>query len=110
VRWLETRDQLHNLLHTMGFGHHFLYSSSGPSVGQWLMAHKAGGRLIAGAVRVDDKGDSLGRLHAGEVIELSVKRTQDLLPMLEKLRSALESGQLQAVPVGQLMHDAGAKV
>ena len=26
VHWLETRDQLHHLLHSMGFGHHFLYS------------------------------------------------------------------------------------
>jgi hypothetical protein len=110
VRWLETRDQLHQLLHAMGFSRHFLYSSSGPSVGQWWMAHRAGGRLIAGAVRVDDTGDSLGRLHAGEVIELTVKRTADVLPMLEKLRVALAAGHLNAVPVGQLMHDAGASV
>jgi hypothetical protein len=74
------------------------------------MAHRAGGRLIAGAVRVDDIGDSLGRLHAGEVIELTVRRTQDVLPLLEKLRSALATGQLNAVPVGQLLHDAGASV
>ena len=110
VHWLGTRDQLHDLLHSMGFSHHFLYSSSGPSVGQWWLAHRAGGRLIAGAVHVDDIGDSLGRLHAGEVIELTVKRAQDLLPLLEKLRSALAAGQLSAVPVGQLMHDAGATV
>jgi UDP-glucose 4-epimerase len=110
VRWLETREQLHQLLHAMGFSRHFLYSSSGPSVGQWWMAHRAGGRLIAGAVRVDDIGDSLGRLHAGEVIELTVRRTQDVLPLLEKLRSALATGQLNAVPVGQLLHDAGASV
>jgi nucleoside-diphosphate-sugar epimerase/UDP-N-acetylglucosamine:LPS N-acetylglucosamine transferase len=110
VRWLETREQLQHLLHSMGFSRHFLYSSSGPSVGQWWMAHRAGGRLIAGAVRVDDTGDALGRLHAGEVIELTVNRTSDVLPMLEKLRSALEAGRLTAVPVGQLMHDAGATV
>jgi hypothetical protein len=44
------------------------------------------------------------------VIELTVKRTSDVLPMLEKLRSALAAGSLNAVPVGQLMHDAGASV
>ena len=36
-----------------GLGHHFLYASSGPSIGQWFLAHRAGGRLIAGAVRVE---------------------------------------------------------
>ena len=55
VRWLQTRAQLHRLLSTMGFGHHFLYASSGPSVGQWWLAHGAGGRLIAGAVELDDQ-------------------------------------------------------
>ena len=44
------------------------------------------------------------------MIELSVKRTADVLPMLEKLRVALAAGRLSAVPVGQLMHDAGASV
>jgi UDP-glucose 4-epimerase len=110
VRWLGTRDQLHDLLHSMGFSRHFLYSSSGPSVGQWWLAHRAGGRLIAGAVHAEDTGDSLGRLHAGEVVELTIKRTQDVLPMLEKLRSALAVDHLAAVPVGRLMHDAGASV
>ncbi len=110
VRWLETREQLSHLLQAIGYRHHFLYSSSGPSVGQWWMAHRAGGRLIAGAVRVDDVGDSVGNLRPGEVIELTVRRTQDVLPMLEKLRSALAAGRLNAVPVGQLMHDAGAAV
>ena len=110
VRWLATRDQLHDLLHSMGFSRHFLYSSSGPSVGQWWMAHRAGGRLIAGAVHAEDTGDSLGRLHAGEVVELTVRRAQDVLPMLEMLRSALAVDHLAAVPVGRLMHDAGASV
>ncbi len=52
-------------------GRHFLYTSSGPSVGQWWLAHGAGGRLIAGAVRLDDHGDTVGHLHPGEVIELT---------------------------------------
>jgi hypothetical protein len=110
VRWMQTRDQLHRMLHAMGFGHHFLYSSNGPSVGQWWLAHGAGGRLIAGAVRIDDPGDSLGRLHAGEVIELTITRARDSLPLLEKLRSELAADHLLAVPVGRLMRDAGSTV
>jgi hypothetical protein len=110
VRWLQTRSQLHRMLHAMGFGRHFLYSSNGPSVGQWWLAHGAGGRLIAGAVHLDDSGDSLGPLHAGEVIELNISASRDSLPLLEKLRSQLKADHLSAVPVGQLMHDAGATV
>ncbi|HEY5188122.1 MAG TPA: NAD-dependent epimerase/dehydratase family protein, partial [Solirubrobacteraceae bacterium] len=63
VRWMGARGELHHLLGAMGYGRHFLYASSGPSLGQWLVAHGAGGRLIAGAVRVSDQTDPLGRLH-----------------------------------------------
>jgi UDP-glucose 4-epimerase len=107
VRWLETRDQLHHLLRTGGAGHHFLYTSSGPSVGQWWLAHGAGGRLIAGAVRLDDHGDTVGRLHAGEVIELTLSNLGAAGPLLQNLRLALAADHLSAVPVGQLMRDAG---
>jgi hypothetical protein len=111
VRWMRTRSQLHQMLRAMGFGpHHFLYASNGPSVGQWLVAHGAGGRLIAGKVRLDDASESLGRLHAGEVIELTISDNQDSLPLLEKLRSVVQADHLTAVPVGRLMHDAGSSV
>jgi hypothetical protein len=108
VRWLQTRAQLHHLLHAMGVGRHFLYASSGPSVGQWWLAHRAGGRLIAGAVRLDDNGDSVGYLHPGEVIELRVANLDQALPLLDNLRSKLEADHLAAVPVGQLIRDAGS--
>jgi hypothetical protein len=108
VRWLQTRDQLHHLLHGTAVSRHFLYTSSGPSVGQWWLAHGAGGRLIAGAVRLDDHGDAVGRLHPGEVIEITVSNLAAAAPVLENLRFALAADHLSAVPVGQLMHDAGA--
>ena len=61
VRWLGARDELHDLIAQLGFHHHFLYASSGPSVGQWFMAHGAGGRLVAGAVRLQDRDDRVGQ-------------------------------------------------
>src|SRR5205807_10404469 len=63
VRWLGARGQLRELMASMGYHNHFLYESSGPSVGQWLMAHGVGGRPVAGAVRLRDRDDSLGHLH-----------------------------------------------
>ncbi len=108
VRWIGARKALHRLLHQMGFGRHFLYASHGPSVGQWLIAHGAGGRLVAGAVTVDDPGDSLGSLRPGEVIELGTTAPNLLQRELGQLRSHLRTEHLTAVPVGRLLTDAHA--
>jgi len=106
VRWLHTRGELRRLVGTMGYSHHFLYASSGPSVGQWWLAHKAGGRLVAGAVTLQDKDDVLGPLRAGEVVEISPANPAQLQPLLEKLDAGLSADHLAAVSVGRLMHDA----
>ncbi len=110
VRWLGTREQLGDLVARFGFHHHFLYSSSGPSVGQWWMAHGAGGRLVAGAVRLEDGDNSVGPLHAGEVIELSVSSSRQCPSLVGKLDRSLTTEHLQAVTIGQLMRDAGSSV
>ena len=110
VRWLGTRGTLDRLSDRMGYSRHFLYASSGPSVGQWLFAHGAGGRLVAGAVKLDDADDSIGSLRAGEVIELTVRGAGTLLPMLEKLDARLVAQHLRGVPVGRLVRDAGTQV
>jgi hypothetical protein len=93
-----------------GFHHHFLYASSGPSVGQWFMAHGAGGRLVAGAVRLEGDRDRVGNLHAGEVIELRVTSSEQVSDLISKLDRRLVTEHLRAVPVGQLMRDAGSSV
>jgi UDP-glucose 4-epimerase len=110
VRWLGTRGQLDRLVDAMGFHHHFLYASNGPSVGQWWLAHGAGGRLVAGAVRLNDGDDTVGRLHPGEVVQLNVGPTGDPGALVEKLRRALLADHLSAVSLGQLMSDAGSQV
>ena len=106
VRWLGTRGQLHKLVGTMGHGHTFLYASSGPSLGQWLFAHGVGGRLVAGAVRIQDGDDPLGRLHPGEVVQVTIGSPAQLQSLLGKLILGLRSDHLSAVSVGRLMYDA----
>jgi UDP-glucose 4-epimerase len=108
VRWLHTRGELRRLVGTTGYNHHFLYASSGPSVGQWWLAHKAGGRLVAGAVRLQDKDDVLGPLRAGEVVEISPSGPGQVQPLLDKLDAELDADHLAAVSVGQLMRDASS--
>ena len=110
VRWLGTRGALRRIVTPMGPSHHFLYASRGPSVGQWWLAHRAGGRLVAGAVHVDGNARSLGDIHPGEVIELSVPRGGSATGLVRRLRQKLHSDHLSAVPVGRLIHDSGSKV
>jgi UDP-glucose 4-epimerase len=106
VRWLGVRGELHRLIGPLGHGRTFIYASNGPSLGQWLVAHGAGGRLVAGAVRLQDQDDSLGHLRPGEVIEVSIARPAELQMLLDKLVIGLRDGHLSAVSVGRLMHDA----
>jgi UDP-glucose 4-epimerase len=110
VRWLETGDQLHNLVRPLGSQpHHFVYCSSGPSIGQWWLAHSAGGRLVAGAVLMDDRGDTQP-LHAGEVVELRISRTTNVPTLIAELRRQLHADSLRGVPVSRLMRDGGVSV
>jgi UDP-glucose 4-epimerase len=110
VRWLETGDQLHHLVGRLGFHHHhFMYVSSGPSIGQWWLAHNSGGRLIAGAVLLDDRDDR-GSLRPGDVVELRFASRSDTPALIRRLRHELTANHLTAVPVGRLMRDAGVSV
>jgi UDP-glucose 4-epimerase len=110
VRWLRARAELHRLTHDLGYGRHFLYASNGPSVGQWLVAHGAGGRLVAGAVKLDDLGDRPGVLRPGEVVELSMTSASEIQSLSDALAHRLAIEHLRAVPVGRLIRDAGASV
>jgi hypothetical protein len=106
VRWLGTRGQLGRLAVPIGHKRHFLYASSGPSIGQWWLAHGAGGRLVAGAVKLSDRDDSLGALRPGEVVEVTVDKAGSFSQLIAKLDRKLRAQHLRAVPVGRLMHDA----
>jgi hypothetical protein len=74
------------------------------------MANGAGGKLVEGAVRLDDADDSLGSLRPGEVVEFSVANAQALQPLLAKLLEGLHEEHLTAVPIGRLMQDAGKTI
>jgi UDP-glucose 4-epimerase len=103
VRWLGTRGELKKLVGPLGHGKTFAYVSNGPSLGQWLFAHGAGGRLVAGAVHLVDADDSVGRLRPGEFIEVSLYNPRELEPLLTKLLTGLRDYHLSAVPLGRLM-------
>jgi hypothetical protein len=66
--------------------------------------------LIAGAVKLQDGDDSFGALHAGEVVELTVRSGSEAAALIDKLIAELDADHLTAVPVGRLFTDAGARV
>jgi hypothetical protein len=107
VRWIGTSAQLHRWSDQLGRSHHFLYTSSAPDIGQWWLAHGAGGRLIGGAVKLDDAADFPSQFRRGEVVELSPASVEQLLPLLAKFEDQLRAEHLRAVSVGRLLHDAG---
>jgi UDP-N-acetylglucosamine:LPS N-acetylglucosamine transferase len=109
VRWLGQKGLLRHWNTDLGDRHHFLYASAGPSVGQWLTAHAAGGRLVGGAVSLDgaDATGKLAPLHSGEVVEVRVNSLSELPVLLDRLRTELDAAHLRGVSVGHLMRDAG---
>ncbi|HET9721278.1 MAG TPA: NAD-dependent epimerase/dehydratase family protein [Solirubrobacteraceae bacterium] len=110
VAWLHTRATLHRLVHALGWGHHFLYATSGPSLGQWLFAHGAGGRPVAGAIRLSGRDDPFRRCRPGDVIEVNGGSLNGTLLQLNRLAHALRSHHLTAVPVGRLLRESGVPV
>jgi hypothetical protein len=107
VQWTHTKTELRHMAHQLGWGHHFLYASSGPSLGQWLFAHADGGRLIAGAIRITPGAIPPRHLRAGDVIELRVEKVSTTLRQLRQLNQELDRAHLAAVPVSRLLHDSG---
>jgi hypothetical protein len=71
------------------------------------MAHGAGGRLVAGAVKLSDHDDSVGALRPGEVVEVTADKASSFIQLMAKLDGKLHAQHLTAVPLGRLMNDAG---
>jgi hypothetical protein len=61
-------------------------------------------------VQLRDGDDSVGNLHAGEVVELTLTSSQHAPALIGKLERRLVTEHLQAVPLGQLLRDAGSTV
>lgn len=108
--WYE-QHMLASLGHEMGWQERrFIYTSSDQSLEQWMVAHHAGGELIAGKVELGRHRNALAHLRDGEVIELQVKNLDGAITQLLQLDRQLRADHLRAVPVGQLMRESGLQV
>ncbi|MGC9221409.1 MAG: MGDG synthase family glycosyltransferase [Solirubrobacteraceae bacterium] len=113
--WISTdhrldRLRLHQLERELHWGNHFLYTSTGPSLAQFLIANGMGGRLVVGKVHLNRPGVLPRTVQQGEVIELRVTSLRLAYGELRSLAERLSDQHLSAVPVSTLLKDAGTPV
>lgn len=110
VGWFHTEAKLHRLEHELGSGRHFVYASNGSSLAQYILAHSAGGRLVAGAVRISHVNQIPSKLKLGEVVEIRPSTIKSQLAQLSVLSEQLHDQGLNGVPITTLFKDAGQSV
>ncbi len=111
VGWFGTDHALHRLEHQLGWHHHFLYTSSGPSLVQMLLAKGAGGQLVVGKVTITKSAQLAHLVHAGlhrgDVVELRVNDLSAARHLLSELDQQLRERHLDPVSIGKLLQDSG---
>jgi UDP-glucose 4-epimerase len=114
VGWFGTDHALHRFEHQLGWHRHFIYTSSGPSLVQTLLAKRAGGRLVVGKVTITKPGQLVRLLHTGvhkgEVVELRVSNLGAARQLLGELDHQLRDHHLDPVSIGKLLQDSGQSV
>jgi hypothetical protein len=110
VGWFHTEAKLHRLERELGLGRHFVYASNGSSLAQYILAHSAGGRLVAGAVRISHVNQIPSKLKLGEVVEIRPSTIKSQLAQLSALSEQLHDQGLNGVPITTLFKDAGQSV
>ena len=110
--WLKTKGELHKLerelglnqlQHQYGWGHHFMYTSSGPSIAQVLLANGAGGTFVAGKVKLNKAGEPLRTFRKGEFIEVKIKNPAACRREVIELVHELHQHHLDVVPLDPLV-------
>ena len=92
----------------LGLGRNFLYEPDRDfSIGQYLLAHAAGGSPVRGAAQVNP-GDQVGDLRRGEIVEMSANPASPAWPStLDSLGRRLTRGGLTGVTVSELVNSGG---
>ena len=118
--WVGTKGKLHRLerellltqlQHRYGWGHHFLYTSNGPSLLQVLFGDSTGGKLVAGKVKISKVGQRLPHSFSkGEIIEIKIKNPAAVRRELFELVRALHARHLSPSTVGKIVASSGTPI
>lgn len=104
-RWVHTRGALRSQARALGLRHrfYFLQPPKGLTVGQLVLARTADATPVAGAARLNSTGPlPRHRLHAGDVLVVSVDGSQSSLTGLKRIVSWLRSEGLSVEPLSSL--------
>ena len=104
-RWIATRSRLKRLVRQLGLGKPFPYQppDGGFSVGEYEAAKRVGGRPVRGQVQIE-AGSTIGRLTAGDLVEVHLDGSSGSLKALDELSLALRSQKLRGAPVSTLFN------
>src|SRR5213075_2954729 len=105
---LGTRGRLMRTADALGLGGKFLYEPDHDfTLGQYVLAHSAGGSPIRGTVRASP-GEEIGALNRGEIVELQGEPTDPAwASTLRSLRRSLAVDGLRGVSIAELVHSRG---
>jgi nucleoside-diphosphate-sugar epimerase/UDP-N-acetylglucosamine:LPS N-acetylglucosamine transferase len=107
VRWLETKDQLKHAASALGLPSHGMYAMprDGFTLGQYALAHMAGGSPVTGAVKLS-AGHQPRQLASGQVVRLSLGSDQRQWDaVISSLAGDLKSAGLHGVAVSELLRE-----
>jgi UDP-glucose 4-epimerase len=103
LRRLERELALQQLQHRYGWGRHFLYASSGPSLAQEWLGDSTGGKLVGGRIKLTRAGQMPHSFFKGEFIEIRIKNPAAAERELMELVRALHRRHLDPAPVGKVV-------
>ncbi|HET9094933.1 MAG TPA: glycosyltransferase [Solirubrobacteraceae bacterium] len=106
LRRLERELALGELQHRFRWGHHFLYTSNGPSLMQVLLGKVAGGTFVEGRVKLSRLGQLPRTLHKGWIIEVKIKNPAAARQEVIQLAHELHRHHLDAVPLSPLIKNS----
>jgi hypothetical protein len=110
LRRLERELGLHQIQHRYGWGKHFLYTSSGPSLLQVMFGNSTGGKLVAGRVKIRRAGQIPHVLRKGEIIEVEIRDPAAIRRELLDLARALHRSHLAPATVGGVVAGPGTPI
>jgi UDP-glucose 4-epimerase len=117
--WAGTKGKLHRLErelalaqleHHYGWGHHFLYTSSGPSWLQVILGDSTGGKLVEGKIKLSKPGELPRSVTKGEIIEINSRNKAETWHELRALLRQLHREHLAPAPVGGLVNSSPTSV
>lgn len=109
TQWLHARRVLRETAHELGMhGHHvyFVPSRAHITLAGYVVARSAGGVPVLGEVRLAPRKGLPSRLHAGEIVLLTLDSSPSSAALLDRLAARLHSLRLRAVPVSELVESA----